>query len=247
MGWEYMFRPGSIGTLRIKNRIVMPAMSTNFASACGEPTPHLIAYYATRARGGTGLVIVENANVDYPLGSNGTVQLRIDHDRYIPGLYRLATAIRAEGAAAAIQINHAGGLARPERIEIMPVGPSALSWSEDRIPPRPLLPDEIEGIIDSYALAAVRAMRAGFDAVEIHGAHGYLIDQFLWERTNRRTDRWGGDLAARSRFALEIVRAVRRAVGPDFPVIFRFSQWKSGGYDARLAETPDDTWQALRR
>jgi len=223
MGWEYMFRPGSIGTLRIKNRIVMPAMSTNFASACGEPTPHLIAYYAARARGGTGLVIVENANVDYPLGSNGAVQLRIDHDRYIPGLYRLATAIRAEGAAAAIQINHAGGLARPERIEIMPVGPSALSWSEDRIPPRPLLPDEIEGIIDSYALAAVRAMRAGFDAVEIHGAHGYLIAQFLSPLTNHRSDGYGGSRENRWRFAIEIIRRVRKAVGPDFPILFRIS------------------------
>ena len=220
---EYTFRPGSIGKLRVKNRIVMPAMSTNFASAEGEPTPRLISYYAARARGGVGMIIVENANVDYPTGSNGTVQLRIDHDRYIPGLYHLARAIKIEGGAAAIQINHAGGMAKESRTGRMPVGPSPVSWSPDRPTPRPLAREEIGPIIEAYASAALRAKRAGFDAVEIHGAHGYLIAQFLSPLTNNRTDEYGGTRENRWRFALDIVRRVREAVGPDYPLLFRIS------------------------
>jgi len=220
---EYTFRPGSIGKLRIKNRIVMPAMSTNFASAEGEPTLRLIGYYAERARGGVGMIVVENANIDYPTGSNGTVQLRIDHDRYIPGLHHLAMGIKRYGATATIQINHAGGMAEQERTGTEPVGPSAVSWSAERDIPRSLTPDEIDYIIDAYASAALRAKRSGFDAVEIHGAHGYLIAQFLSPLTNHRTDDYGGSRENRWRFALDVVRRVRKAVGPEYPLLFRIS------------------------
>jgi len=241
---EYMFRPGSIGELPIRNRIVMPAMSTNFASAEGEPTPRLIAYYAARARGGAGMIIVENANIDYPTGANGAVQLRVDHDRYIPGLHHLARAIRVEGAAAAIQINHAGGMAKQDKTGVTPVGPSAISWSEDRTIPRPLTPGEIEDIIDAYASAALRAKQAGFDAIEIHGAHGYLIAQFLSPVTNHRSDEYGGSRENRWRFALEIVRRIRTAVGPDYPLLFRVSgdEYIPGG---RTIEETVDLARAL--
>ncbi len=223
MRFHRLDQPGFIGSLRTRNRIVMPAMATNFASAHGEPTPTMIGYYEARARGGAGLIVVENASIDEPTGGNGTVQLRIDHDRYVPGLYALTRAIREGGAAAAIQINHAGVVARPERTGAPAVGPSDAGWTADAPRPTPLEIDEIERLVARYAEAAVRAKRAGFDAVEIHGAHGYLIAQFLSPITNRRADAYGGSQEGRWRFALEVVRHVRRAVGTGFPLVFRIS------------------------
>ncbi len=218
-----LFEPISINGLRIRNRIVMPAMATNFASACGEPSERLISYYARRAWGGAGLVIVENSTVDYPRGSNGATQLRIDHDRYVPGLHHLVRAIDQAGARAAIQINHAGGVARPERTGTEAISPSGVGWDSRAPRSRPVTADELEQLIESYARAAARAQRAGFHAVEIHGAHGYLIAQFLSPRTNRRGDFYGGIPENRWRFALQVVCAVRRAVGPSYPVLFRIS------------------------
>jgi 2,4-dienoyl-CoA reductase-like NADH-dependent reductase (Old Yellow Enzyme family)/thioredoxin reductase len=218
-----MFEPGTIGSLRVKNRLVMPAMATNFASAHGEPTPRLTGYYAARARGGVGLIVVENASVNEPAGGNGAVQLRISHDRYIPGLSALAGRIKEEGAAVAIQINHAGAIADPGRTGVPAVGPSDVGWTRMSPRPRALAPEEIEQLIERYAEAAVRAQRGGFDAVEIHGAHGYLIAQFLSPLTNRRTDAYGGSTENRWRFATRVVRAVREGVGLDYPILFRLS------------------------
>jgi len=218
-----MFRQGKIGALQVRNRIVMPAMATNFASAHGEPTPQMIAYYAARADGGAGLIVIENASIDEPAGGNGTVQLRIDHDRYVPGLFGLARAVRTHGAAVAIQINHAGAVADPQRTGVPAVAPSNVGWTANALRPVPLEVSEIEVLIECYARAAVRAKRAGFDAVEIHGAHGYLIAQFLSPITNRRTDAFGGGREKRWRFALDVVRRVRQAVGCDYPLLFRLS------------------------
>jgi len=198
-------------------------MATNFASAHGEPTPQMIAYYAARAEGGAGLIIIENASIDEPAGGNGAVQLRIDHDRYVPGLFGLTRAVREHGAAAAIQINHAGAVAKPQRTGVPAVAPSDVGWTADAHSPAPLKFGEIERLVECYARAAVRAKRAGFDAVEIHGAHGYLIAQFLSPITNRRTDAFGGGREKRWRFALDVVRTVRQAVGCDYPLLFRLS------------------------
>jgi len=223
MSYQRMFRPGKIGSLRVRNRIVMPAMATNFASAYGEPTPQMIAYYAARAKGGAGLIVVENASIDEPAGGNGAVQLRIDHDRYIPGLSRLTRVIRGHGAAVALQINHAGAVAKPERTGVPAVGPSDRGWMASAPSPVPLEQREIARLIDCYARAAVRAKQAGFDAVEIHGAHGYLIAQFLSPVTNQRTDEYGGSKQKRWRFALDVVHRVRHAVGDGYPLLFRLS------------------------
>jgi 2,4-dienoyl-CoA reductase-like NADH-dependent reductase (Old Yellow Enzyme family) len=218
-----MFRPGAIGSATIRNRIVMPAMATNFASACGEPTARMMSYYAARARGGAGLIVVENASIDEPAGGNGAVQLRIDHDRYVPALSALTAAIQENGAASALQINHAGSVAKPQRTGVPAVAPSPVGWTEASPSPVALEAGEIERLIERYAQAALRAKRSRFDAVEIHGAHGYLIAQFLSPITNRRTDAYGGSTERRWRFALDVVRAVRQAVGPDFPILFRLS------------------------
>jgi 2,4-dienoyl-CoA reductase-like NADH-dependent reductase (Old Yellow Enzyme family)/thioredoxin reductase len=225
------FEPGAIGSLRAKNRLVMPAMATNFASAHGEPTARLNAYYAARARGGVGLIVVENASIDEPAGGNGTVQLRVDHDRYIPGLSALAGRVQDAGAAIALQINHAGAVANPQRTGVPAVAPSDVGWAETAPRPTALTRSAIERLIRCYAEAAVRVKRSGFDAVEIHGAHGYLIAQFLSPVTNRRVDAYGGSTAKRWRFAVDAVRAVREAVGPDYPILFRLSgdEFLAGG------------------
>ena len=221
MAFPHLFRPGSIGELRVRNRVVMPPMATNLASATGEPTDCQIAYYRARAKGGVGLVIVESTTIDPRRGGNGAVQLRIDEDRYVPGLHKLAESIRENGAAAAIQINHAGAVARTS---MRSLAPSGVGWTEvGTRRPQAMTPAEIEGLVAVYAQAASRAKRAGFDCVEIHGAHGYLIAQFLSPRTNRRSDGYGGTAENRWRFAREVVRAVRSAVGDDFPVLFRLS------------------------
>ena len=130
MSFPHLVETGSIGSLMLANRIVMPAMATNLASAGGEPTDRLIAYYAERARGGAGLVIVENATIEHHLGGNGAVQLRVDHDRYVPALHRLADAIHAGGAAVALQINHAGANARTGAAGVPPLSPSGVTWGD---------------------------------------------------------------------------------------------------------------------
>ena len=128
--------------------------------------------------------------------------------------------------------------------EALPIGPSGLNLAGEPVV-EPMTTSEIEGVIAAFAQASADAKRIGFDGIELHGAHGYLIDQFFWEKTNTRTDRFGGDLVARTTFAVEIIEACRRAVGPDFPIVLRFSQWKSGSYDAKLANTPEELAQFL--
>ena len=231
MSFPHLAQTGSIGSLRLANRIVMPAMATNFASAIGEPTERMIAYYAERARGGAGLVIVENATIEHHLGGNGAVQLRVDHDRYVPALHRLTDAIHAGGAAAALQINHAGANARTDAPGVPPLAPSAVTWDGSGTEPLAMSLAKAGQLVARFADAAVRAQRAGFDAVEIHGGHGYLLAQFLSPLTNRRNDRYGGSPEARWTFALEVVRAVRATVGPRFPLLFRVSgdEYLTGG------------------
>ena len=229
-----LFSPGRIGTLELPNRIVMAPMATSFASAEGEVTEWMLDYYAKRARGGAGLLIIENANADYPSGKSGTTQLRVDQDRFIPGLFRLAQAIHAEGAHCALQINHAGAVAKKASEEGgQPVAPSEWPDGLYSTNPKTLAISEIQVIIARLAMAAQRAQKAGFDAVEIHGAHAYLIAQFLSPLTNHREDIYGGHCDGRTRFAREILIEVRKAVGPDFPIIFRLdaSEILEGGID----------------
>jgi len=220
MPFPHLFEPGSIGSLSVSNRIVMPAMATNFASETGEPTDRQIAYYAARARGGVGLIVVENTTIEHRSGGNGAVQLRIDDDRYVPGLKRLAEAIRAGGAAAAVQINHAGAVAREPADR---VAPSEVAWTTGAPTPRALTLSEIHAVREGFVSAALRAQAAGFDAVEIHCAHGYLLAQFLSPLMNRRTDGYGGSVRDRWRLALDVVRATRRAVGMSYTILVRVS------------------------
>lgn len=233
MAFDHLFRSGLIGSLVMRNRIVMPAMATNFASAWGEPAPRLIAHYARRSLGGASLITVENANIEDPVGGNGATQLRIDHDRFIPGLHHLVQAVHAGGARVSIQINHAGAAADPKHTGCVPRGPSPVAWGRSGVLAQPLSSSEIDETIERFCAAAERAKRAGFDAVEIHGGHGYLIAQFLSPLTNRRTDEYGGSPETRWRFALQVVERVRGRVGASFPIVFRLSidEFVPGGRD----------------
>ncbi len=227
-----LFEPIQIGNIQLRNRIVMPAMGTQLASDTGAVTERLIDYHVERARGLVGLNITEVACVDSPLGKTIVNQLRIDHDRYVPGLNHLAQSIHACGGKIAVQLHHAGrqtSLAVTDGLQSVSAS-DVEYYDRHGIPPgawvskpRPLTIEEIEGLVEKFADSADRAKRAQMDAVEVHGAHGYLIGQFLSPYTNKRTDGYGGSLERRMRFALEILQRVREKVGAHFPVIFRIS------------------------
>lgn len=219
-----LFEPGRIGTIELKNRIIMAAVATNFASEAGGVTQRMVDFYTERAKGGAGLIIVENTNVDYPEGNNGAVQLRIDEERFIPGFNHLIDSIHAIGARTVLQINHGGATARRAKTGgLQPVGPSPVAVSLTGEIPRALDREEIEQICVKFAQAALRAKKAGFDGVEIHGGHSYLLSTFLSPIFNQRKDEYGGNTANRLRFPLQVIKLVREAVGKDFPILFRFS------------------------
>jgi len=206
--------------LVLRNRIVMPPMASDVATPEGEPTGRHLDHYLPRARGGVGLVIVEHSYVELR-GRLTRTQLGIHHDGLVDAFRPLVDAIHETGARVAIQITHAGGATTEEVCGTRPVGPSGVPHPRSGCAPRALGAEELPSLVEAFGAAARRARLAGFDAVEIHGAHGFLLNQFLSPLTNRRQDGYGGSLENRARFPLEVVRAVRRAVGPDFPVLYR--------------------------
>ena len=229
--YKHIFEPFTIKHMTVKNRIVMTPMGTNYGEQNGEMSFLHINYYEQRAKGGTGLLIVENASVDSPQGSNGTTQLRIDQDNYIPRLFKLCETVHKHGSCIAIQINHAGASAQSARINMQPVSASDVPSKAGGEIPRPLEKDEIMHIVKKYGEAAKRAQIAGFYAVEIHAGHSYLISQFLSPLTNKRTDEFGGSLENRARLAKLVIEEVRRQVGPFFPIFVRISadEFMDGG------------------
>ncbi|MEK7849034.1 MAG: FAD-dependent oxidoreductase, partial [Chloroflexota bacterium] len=219
-----LFQPGRIGEMTLRNRIVMPPMGTNFAEPDGSIGQRSIDYYEARARGGVGLVIVEVTGVELSRGKTIRRQIGIDDDKFVDGLSRLSEAIHRHGARSAIQIHHAGRLGHA----VEPIAPSSVMLPPSHRTPREMTGGEIEEMIGRYAAGARRARLAGFDGVEIHGAHQYLISQFLSPATNRRQDQWGGTLKNRARFLVEITRAVRREVGSRYPTWCRLSAREYG-------------------
>ena len=239
--YPHIFSPLTVKNMTIKNRIVMMPMGTNYGEQNGEMSFLHINYYEQRAKGGTGLIIVENASIESPQGSNGTTQLRIDHDNYLPRLFKFCENIHRYGTKIAIQINHAGASAISSRINMQPVSASDVPSKEGGEIPRPLSREEILHIVKKYGEAAKRAQTAGFDAVEIHAGHSYLISQFLSPITNKRTDEFGGSVENRTRFCRMVIDEVRKQVGPFFPIMLRLSadELMEGG------NTLDDTLEYL--
>ena len=221
-----LFTPARIGGVEIRNRIVMPPMTTRLADAEGHVTDATIAYFGARACGGVGLVTVEMASPE-KVGRHRARELGIYDDRFLPGLRRLVVAIHAAGAKASIQLGSAGGHTRADVCGEAPIAPSAIPHfvyevTGETVVPIEMTRERIERTTLAFVAAAVRARAAGFDCVEIHAAHGYLLSQFLCPEENRRSDEYGGSLENRARFALDIVRRTRRAV-PDVGLIVRIS------------------------
>ena len=220
-----LLTPGRIGALEIRNRIVMPPMTTRLSDAEGHVTDDSIAYYMARVRGGVGLITVEMASPTRA-GRHRKRELGIYDDRFLPGLRRLTDAIHAGGGKCSIQLGHGGGHTRQDICGETPLAPSPVPHpvfevTNETIVPKEMTLEDIRDTTAAFAAAAARAEKAGFDCVEIHAAHGYLISQFLTPFENRRTDAYGGSLENRARFGLEVLRAVKAAVA--IPVIFRIS------------------------
>jgi 2,4-dienoyl-CoA reductase-like NADH-dependent reductase (Old Yellow Enzyme family) len=234
-----LFRPFAINGLALPNRIVMAPMTRSFSPA-GQPGQNVADYYRRRAAGGVGLIITEGTAVER-VGSANDPNVPHFFGSALDGWGQVVQAVHGAAGRIAPQLWHVGAL--PNRRN--PKGEEAESPTGLYMPGksngRAMRDGEVADAIAAFACAAGDAKRLGFDAVELHGAHGYLIDQFFWGATNSRDDRWGGDtLPLRARFAVELLKAVRAAVGPDFPVIIRLSQWKQQDFAFRLAPSPDE-------
>ncbi|MEU6366371.1 NADH:flavin oxidoreductase [Streptomyces sp. NPDC046931] len=235
-------RPMALNGLTVPNRIVMAPMTRMFSPG-GVPGEDVLSYYARRAAAGVGLIVTEGTYVGHDSAGQSDRVPRFHGEEQLAGWAKVAEAVHAVGGTIVPQLWHIGMVreqGQPPFAEAPAVGPSGLRIGGTEVTGKAMDRADLDAVIGAFAQAAADAERIGFDGVEIHGAHGYLVDQFLWAGTNRRTDAYGGDRVARTQFAAEIVAAVREAVSPEFPVLFRYSQWKQEAYDARLAETPEE-------
>lgn len=243
--FEHLLAPGRIGKMVLRNRILMSPMGSNLAEPDGFCGERIASYYAARAKGGAAMVIMGSVGVAYPRGSGNQMQVAVSEDKFIPGIKLVADAVHEHGCKIALQLQHAGAIAVNEPLRGLPLlVPSVptqkeFDWSVDLTPQenkdmfeaffapgvkieyQVATEEDIEWLIQRFAEAAVRAKQAGIDAVEIHAGHGYIVSAFLSPSSNKRTDRWGGTLENRARLLVEIVKRVRGAVGPDYPVWFR--------------------------
>ncbi|WP_028777798.1 NADH:flavin oxidoreductase [Shimazuella kribbensis] len=243
---KLLFQPLQTKKLDLSNRIVMAPMTRAF-SPRGIPTKEVAAYYKRRAENEVGLIITEGTAINHPAASSDPGVPFFYGEEALQGWSKVAKAVHEVGGKIIPQLWHVG-IQRPVGSmpfpHANPISPSGITSTGEKVA-GPMTPEEIETIIGAYAQAAVDAKRIGFDGIELHGAHGYLIDQFFWDATNKRMDKYGGNLAERTRFAVEVITACRKAVGPDFPIVFRFSQWKIGAYNEKLAKTPAELEQFL--
>lgn len=214
-----LFTPGKIGGLELSNRLVRSATAEFLADAEGRPLPKLKALYRELARGGVGLIITGHMYI-HPSGKAHEHMMGIYSDELLPGLAGLADAVHGEGGRIAVQINH-GGMQCSRKTVDEAIAPSTVQASFLPQPAREMTLAELELLVDAYARAARRVKQAGFDAVQIHGAHGYLVSQFLSPFVNKRNDDWGGDLHGRMHFLRVICGAVREQVGPDYPMFIK--------------------------
>lgn len=262
---EPLFQPLKVRGLSLANRIVMAPMTRNFSPG-GVPGEDVAAYYRRRAEGGTGLLITEGVGIDHPaaLGDAGLGESNLPHlygAEALAGWKRVVAAVHRAGGKIVPQLWHQGVMRdpgtgpHPQAPSLRPSGlwgpvSRARSLAPDYVqrmqaPTQPMSESDIQDVIDAYGRSARHARELGFDGIAVHGAHGYLIDTFLWAETNQRTDAWGGDRRARTRFAAEVVRAIRREAGEAMPIFFRFSQWKQQDFMARLASTPQELEEVL--
>ena len=240
-----LFRPFESSNLQLKNRVVMAPMTRNM---CPDHIPgdHVVDYYRKRAEGGVGLIITEGThpNVD---AVEGYRNVPFFHGDALDGWRRVVDAVHKAGGKIAPQLWHVGVIRKPGQgpcPDYQTVSPSGYLRPEKKVL-QPLSTAEIDQIIQAFTQSAANAKELGFDALELHGAHGYLIDNFFWEGTNVREDEYGGSLVKRTRFAVAIVESIRAEIGEDFPIILRFSQWKQQDYEAKLAHSKEELAQFL--
>ncbi|WP_019926847.1 hypothetical protein [Nocardia sp. BMG111209] len=241
-----LFDEFRMGSLRLRNRFAMAPM-TRGQSPEGIPNAENVGYYRARAAGGVGLIITEGTYIRGPAAGPSAEVPRIYGEDSAAGWRAVVEAVHAEGAAIVPQLWHLG-VARGDAPAFESATPSVSPSGVDhdgRAVGRPLTGNDLETLIGSYVESAVLARQLGFDGIELHGAHGYLLDQFFWAATNHRTDEHNGAARERAAFPARVVAAVRAAVGSDFPIIYRFSQWKGVDYTARIAETPGELEQLL--
>ncbi|MGW4477340.1 oxidoreductase [Rhodococcus triatomae] len=248
-----LYRPLRIRGLELPNRIVMTPM-TRTASPGGVPTEAVAQYYRRRAAGGTGLIVTEGVGIDHPSAMDHPDVPNLHDPSARDGWRRVVDAVHEAGGRIAPQLWHVGPLFGAMRRvdDVTPMRPSGLwgepgvtSYSQEYVdrsaaPTAAMTESDIAAVVDAFADAARTAVDLGFDAIAIHGGHGYLLDAFLWSSTNRRDDEWGGDLVRRTAFPAAVVRAIREAVGDEMPILYRFSQHKQQNYTARTAETPEE-------
>ena len=237
-----LFRPFKLGDMTLKNRIVMAPMTRNFSPNNNIPGDNVVEYYRRRAEGGVGLIVTEGTCVGH-IGASGYPGVPYFHgEERLAGWKKVVNAVHEAGGKIAPQLWHVGAVRKtgtmPEG-DVPGYGPSGMNVP-GKVNRQVMTQKDIDDVIEAFAQAAADAKETGFDAVELHGAHGYLIDQFFWEGTNQRNDHYAGSIESRGRFAVELIKAVRQAVGPDFPIIFRWSQWKLQDYSARLAKNPQE-------
>ncbi|AZK47971.1 NADH:flavin oxidoreductase [Paenibacillus lentus] len=214
---QSLFKPFSFGDTILSNRIVMAPMTRQFSPG-GTPGPDVAAYYRRRAENAVGLIITEGTVINHPDASNQSNVPHFFGADALDGWANVVTEVHNADGKIVPQIWHMGARGHVNDYSV----------------------SDIEVIIQAFSQAAFEAKRLGFDGIELHGAHGYLIDQFFWKETNQRTDRYGGDFVGRTRFATEVISACRLTVGPEFPIVLRFSQWKGTDYTAKLVKTPNE-------
>lgn len=238
MKYERLFARGKIGDLELKNHIVMPPMGTNMASYTGEATDEIIRFYAERARGGCGLIITEIARIDDVTGVGMTGQLSVTSGKFVRKLVQLTDAVHQYDTKVFLQLHHPGREISGKALGgAQPVAPSPIACKVVGEVPRELTEEECGELVRKFVTGAVFAQMAGFDGVELHAAHGYLINEFLSPYTNHRTDRFGGDTQGRMTFIREIIRGIQHACGPGFPISVRLScdEFVPGGIDLQEA------------
>jgi 2,4-dienoyl-CoA reductase-like NADH-dependent reductase (Old Yellow Enzyme family) len=242
-----LFRPFKMGEFTLRNRLVMAPMTRAFSPG-GVPGEDVARYYARRAEGGIGLIVTEGTWIDHPAASNDPNIPRFYGEDALRGWDEVRKRVQRAGARIVPQLWHVGAAGKSDVGEIFEdrvsvdeeqIGPSG--FLREGVPTgRAMTQSDIDAVCDAYVRSAESAHRLGFDGVELHGAHGYLLDQFAWSETNRRTDRYGGGSAERARFIAEIVSAIKKRTAPGFPVMLRYSQWKMQDYAARAWPTPNE-------
>lgn len=240
-----LFRPFESKSLHLANRVAMAPM-TRMRSPNYIPNDEVVAYYRRRAEAGVGLLITEGTTVNHK-AANGYEQVPAFHGAALDGWKQVVEAVHGAGGKIIPQLWHVGSVRRPgigPDKDVPGYSPCGMV-KPGKVVGHAMTKQDIDEVVRAFADAARDAKALGFDGVEIHGAHGYLIDQFFWEGTNQRDDEYGGSLENRGRFAVEIIRAVRAAVGEDFAIVLRYSQWKQQDYSARLVQTPEELGRFL--